>query len=585
MRREATDGNISGQRSRVDCGSVRTVVKCAIVPSTEEPTTVVEARRPTLAEAVRDTLLVRTPSDALHLEEARRTLLITAFMYMLVVVVTALMFAVGGDPTYRAIQLAGLGVAAVASTWVTIVARDAGRYRPYHGVLLGHAGGIAVATAYPYWGMFTATLMAVPMVLLFGLGKSVRGSASVLIAAMVLHALVSSLTILHVIPDRGIVRLSASNLSVPRQILLVIAVQLVLVTSYVLARHVRGATVEALQRLDDAARELAQREAIIGEARLDLREVLQLGGVGVYSDKVVGDFRVGVIIGRGAMGEVYEAERMSTGQRCALKLLHAYALRDDADALRRFQREACIAASLDVEHVIKVIAISPEGEVPPYIAMEILDGEDLAKRLKDKPVMPLGEVVDLVRQLGIGLEAARRAGIVHRDLKPQNVFGVKQPDGAVLWKILDFGMSKLVAHHHGTLTRGRVVGTPSYMAPEQARGDEVDHRTDLYALGVIAYRALTGRPVVAPADVPKMLFDVVYSRPPAPSSIARLPAAVDLVLAIALAKEPRDRFDSGVELASHLAAAAIGTLQPDVVRRAEVILLRTPWGARAHGFA
>lgn len=553
--------------------------------ATEGSATVVEARRSTAADGVRDTLLVRTPSDALQFEEARRTLLITTFMYMLVVVVGALTFAVGGDPTYHAIQLAGLAVAAVASTWVTIVARDPGRYRPYHGVLLGHAGGIAIASGYPYWGVFSATLMVGPLgLLIFGLGKSARGSASILIVAMIFHALVSTLTIVGVIPDHGVVRLSAS-LGVARQVLIVVSVQLVFVTSYMLARHVRRASVQALKRLDDAARELAQREAIIGEARLDLREVLQLGGVGVYSDKVIGDFRVGVILGRGAMGEVYEAERISTGQRCALKLLHAFALQDDADALRRFQREARIAASLDVPNVVKVLAVSPPGELPPYIAMELLDGEDLARRLKDSPIMSLGAVVDLVRQLGLGLEAARRAGIVHRDLKPQNVFGVQQPDGGVLWKILDFGMSKLVDHHHGTLTRGRVVGTPSYMAPEQARGDEVDHGADLYALGVIAYRALTGRPVVAAADVPKMLFDVVYSRPPAPSSIARLPSDIDLVLAIALAKEPGDRFDSGVELASYLAAAAIGTLPAEVVTRAEAILARAPWGpSQPQGF-
>ncbi len=551
------------------------------VPPNEEPTTVVEGPRAAATAATigtRDTLLVRTPSEALHFEEARRTGLVTAFMYMMIVVVAALSFAIGGDPTYRAVHIGGLVVAAIASTWVTVVARDPGRYRAFHGLLLGHAGGIAVATSYPYWGIFSGTLMVVPFgILLFGLGKSARGAASIAIVAMVLHAAVSLLTISHVIPDRGILRLSTSNIGAMGQLLLIGSVQLVLAMSFVLARRIRRTTVEVLERLDDAARELSQRDAILGEARLDLREVLQLGGVGVHSERVIGGFRVGVILGRGAMGEVYRAQQVSTGQRCALKLLHAHAIHGDGGALRRFQREAQIAASLDVPNVVKVIAVSAEDEMPPYLAMELLEGEDLAKRLKDQPVMALGEVIDLVRQLGVGLEAARHAGIVHRDLKPQNVFGVPQPDGGVLWKILDFGMSKFTDHHHGTLTRGHIVGTPSYMAPEQARGDDVDHRSDLYALGVIAYRALTGRPVVAPADVPKMLFDVVYSRPPAPTAVARLPADVDLVLAIALAKEPRDRFASGVELAAHLAAAAIGTLPADVVRRADAILARAPW--------
>ena len=555
-----------------------------VEPRDELPTVVTTSRSPSLREpstltrSPADTLQVRTPAEALHLEEARRTLLVTAFMYMLALVVAVLMFVLGGDPMYRAVHIAGLGASLVASTWVAFVARDPGGYRAHHGLVLGHAGGIAVASSYPYWGVFSGTLMVVPFgVLLFGLGKSARGAASIAIAAMVLHASISTLTIAGVLPDRGLVRLSTSELGAVEQLLLIGAVQLVLLTSFVLARRIRKATIEALERLDDAVRELSQRDAILGEARLDLREVLQLGGLGGYSEQVFGDFRVGVILGRGAMGEVYEAHRLSTGERCAIKFLHPHAIQTEPSALRRFRREAQIAASLDVPNVVKVIAVSGEDEMPPYLAMERLEGEDLARRLKDRPVMPLGEVIDLVRQLGVGLEAARRAGIVHRDLKPQNVFGVPQADGGVLWKILDFGMSKLAGRHDGTLTRGNIVGTPSYMSPEQARGEEVDHRSDLYALGVIAYRALTGRPVVAAADVPKMLFDVVYARPAAPSAIARLPADVDAVLAIALAKDPRDRFDSGVELAAQLAAAALGRLPVELARRAEALLRRHPW--------
>src|SRR5205823_10091321 len=128
------------------------------------------------------------------------------------------------------------------------------------------------------------------------------------------------------------------------------------------------------------------------------------------------------------------------------------------------------------------------------------------------------------------------AGVVHRDLKPANVFAAST-GGTVTWKILDFGVSKVFAPD-ATLTAGQVVGTPGYMAPEQARGESVDRRADVYALGVIAYRLLTGRPAVMPGDVPQMLHEVVFRMPPQPSTLANIPPPIEAVLAIALAKSP-----------------------------------------------
>ncbi len=125
----------------------------------------------------------------------------------------------------------------------------------------------------------------------------------------------------------------------------------------------------------------------------------------------------------------------------------------------------------------------------------------------------------------------------------------------MVWKILDFGVSKL-SGSDGTLTQGRVIGTPGYMAPEQARGEEVDYRADLYSLGVIAYRAITGVPAFpAGDDVPKMLYKVVYTMPPPPSAVANVPAALDAVLARAMAKLPSLRYPDGAALADALEAA------------------------------
>ena len=208
--------------------------------------------------------------------------------------------------------------------------------------------------------------------------------------------------------------------------------------------------------------------------------------------------------------------------------------------------------------------------------MERLEGSELAALLQDRRNLPLAEVISLVEQLAKGLEAARVAGIVHRDLKPHNVFCARQSDGTSVWKILDFGVSKL-ADHDGTLTRDQVIGTPAYMAPEQARGGDVDHRADVYGLAAIAYRSLTGRAPFSSRDMATVIHDVVYRMPPRPGGLANLSAAVDSVLAIALCKDPRDRFTTALELARQLGNAATADLDLDHQRRAAAILRAHPW--------
>lgn len=199
-------------------------------------------------------------------------------------------------------------------------------------------------------------------------------------------------------------------------------------------------------------------------------------------------------LGRGGMGEVYEALDTAKQMPAAVKLLLATHLAN-AHYIERFAREAKAAAALDSPHVVKVLEVGTVAEGVPYIAMERLEGCELAALLRDRRSMPLAEVVELVEQIAQGLEAARRAGVVHRDVKPHNVFSAKG-----VWKILDFGVSKL-AETDGTLTRGHVIGTPTYMAPEQARGGDVDHRADVYGLAATAYRAVTGRAPFAARDV------------------------------------------------------------------------------------
>ena len=348
-----------------------------------------------------------------------------------------------------------------------------------------------------------------------------------------------------------------------------------------IGRATRKATLEAIERHEKAVRALAAREALLAEARQDLDRALQAGGLGRYTDQRLGSFKLGKIIGRGGMGEVYEAVHAESGAPAAVKLLSAPYLAEP-DEVRRFLRETRIVAALKDPHVVQVLEVGGAGAPVPYLAMELLRGTDLAQQLRERGRVSLRFVVALLRQVGTALGAARAAGIVHRDLKPRNLFHALPAGGAgePVWKILDFGVSKLL-DAGATVTRDRLVGTPAYMAPEQALGEPVSHRTDLWALGVICYRALTGRPAFTGGGTPETLFQVVHGMPPAPSELARLPAEVDLVLALAMAKAPGDRFDRAEELADALDAAAEGVVSEEVRVRAEAVLARMAWGHAA----
>jgi serine/threonine-protein kinase len=163
--------------------------------------------------------------------------------------------------------------------------------------------------------------------------------------------------------------------------------------------------------------------------------------------------------------------------------------------------------------------------------------------------------------------------IVHRDLKPQNLF---LHHGT--WKILDFGVARAI-DGGDTLTAGHVVGTPSYMAPEQASGGSVDHLTDLYALGAITYRALTGQPPFAAGEIAETLYKVVHTRPRRPTDLADVPPEIDLVLAVAMAKDPERRFATADELTAALAGAFAGALPEGVFDRGRALEHAGAWNS------
>jgi eukaryotic-like serine/threonine-protein kinase len=281
------------------------------------------------------------------------------------------------------------------------------------------------------------------------------------------------------------------------------------------------------------------------------------------------------LIGRGASGEIYSARHADTGAEAAVKILAPDAIGDDS-MFERFRREADIARRLTAENVVRVLDLGQAPGGTPFIAMELLEGQDLGWHLRRRARMSLEEVVAMTEQVAAGLEAAHAAGVVHRDLKPQNLF---LADG--VWKILDFGVAKLRGSE-GTLTKGAVVGTPGYMSPEQARGQEAETRSDLFSLGAVIYRALTGQPPFAGADLPESLFQIVYGMPARPGELLpNLSADVDAVLAIALAKAPQDRFASANQLADALKAAQTGTLDAKLRVQAADLVAKLPWGTAA----
>ncbi|MFO0567964.1 MAG: serine/threonine-protein kinase [Polyangiaceae bacterium] len=346
-----------------------------------------------------------------------------------------------------------------------------------------------------------------------------------------------------------------------------------LFATYRMAKQNRMATLVAMERLERAQRQVQQRDALLLEARAELAGA-HAGRHGRHSGTQVGGYLIGSLVGRGAMGEVYEATA-SDGSQAALKILHPELL-EDATHVARFVREAELTERLASPHIVKVLGGGKTKDGCPYVAMELLLGEDLGEYLREHRTLALPATVDMVLQVARGLDTAQEKGIVHRDLKPSNLFLARDASGRQSWKVLDFGVAAL-GEAAGELTRGAAVGTPHYMSPEQTRGEPVDHRSDVFALGAITYRALTGQPAFAASDSMAAMYRVNHVQPTRPSLLVPLPADVDAVIALALAKEKSVRFRSASTFASALRDASRGELDEPFRVAARALLARHPW--------
>jgi serine/threonine protein kinase len=290
---------------------------------------------------------------------------------------------------------------------------------------------------------------------------------------------------------------------------------------------------------------------------------------------IVGSYRLLDLLGEGGMGRVYLAEHIKLGRRVALKMLRAE-LGANPIAVARFFAEARAVNRISHENIVEITDFLDQSAGHNCYIMELLRGEDLGLRLLRCELLPIAVAVEVGAQIASALTAVHAVGIVHRDLKPDNIFLIERASTTNFVKLLDFGVAKLsglgdrgMSLH--TTAIGQIVGTPEYMSPEQAGGEAVDHRTDIYALGVILYEAVTGRLPFQAKNFGELMLQHLIAPPPRASSYAdlphQIPPALDDLIVELLAKNPADRPSSMAEVQERLQAIHDGLGLPPTPRR------------------
>ncbi|NUO99716.1 MAG: serine/threonine protein kinase, partial [Nonomuraea sp.] len=290
-------------------------------------------------------------------------------------------------------------------------------------------------------------------------------------------------------------------------------------------------------------------------------------------------YRVLRLLSETAGSQVCLAEETALRRRVVLKILHRQLAMDEGFR-ERFAREVMTAAHLEHPNIVPVYAAG-ESEGRLYLVMRFVEGSDLESVLRERGPLPLDDTLAFVRQLAAALDAAHRAGLVHRDVKPKNVLVDVEENHAYL---CDFGIAKKVSAE--TIgTPGQFVGTAAYASPEQIRGGPVDGRTDVYALGGLIYRCLTGR-TTFDGDTPAVLWSHLKVTPPKVSAVRpELGRRVDAVIAKAMAKRPQDRYATCGELADALADAGPGGASASAPGRSKKVWAGVAAGAVALGVA
>jgi eukaryotic-like serine/threonine-protein kinase len=301
---------------------------------------------------------------------------------------------------------------------------------------------------------------------------------------------------------------------------------------------------------------------------------------------LAGKYRVESLLGEGGMGYVVSAIHGQLGQRVAVKLL-APELSQNPDACARFLREARAAVRIHSEHVARVVDVGELDNGAPFMVMEFLSGNDLARELEARQQLEIGTAIDYVLQACEAVAEAHSIGLIHRDLKPANLFLTRRPDGSPLVKVLDFGISKAMTPEGSSepapnLTAAQsLLGSPAYMSPEQARRPRsVDARTDIWSFGVVLYEFLAGQ-TPFPGDVPLEVLTASGTDPMPSLTAVRsdVPRELEAVIAKCLEKKPEDRYQTVAEFATALGPFAPNSSIPSISRISGILRSSHPPGA------
>src|SRR5262245_59500903 len=317
--------------------------------------------------------------------------------------------------------------------------------------------------------------------------------------------------------------------------------------------------VEELLRYDGAAESFIKGNALAFEARRLKPEDLSQTGPQLIPGQSIGAYKILALLAAGGMGVVYRARDERLRRDVAIKVLPA-SFTNDADRLRRFEQEAHATSALNHPNILTIYDIG-EHEGAPFIVAELLEGEELRAQL-ETGAWPARRALEYAQQIATGLAAAHEKGIVHRDLKPENLFVMK--DGRV--KILDFGLAKLRPPQPGTVNSdaptqirltdpGVVMGTVGYMSPEQVRGQETDHRSDIFAFGVILYEMLSGQRAFLGASAIEVMNAILKEEPPELGETnTKISPQLERLVRRCLEKQPERRFHSAYDLGYALEA-------------------------------
>jgi serine/threonine protein kinase len=272
---------------------------------------------------------------------------------------------------------------------------------------------------------------------------------------------------------------------------------------------------------------------------------------------ILGQYVLVARVADGAMGRVYEGRHPATKARVAIKVLHADVAQDDV-SVERFRREFETAQGFDHPHIVQVLEFGDTGDGSHFLTMEYLQGEELGDVLRRDGTLPQARMLRVLCQTALGLEHAHSFGVIHRDLKPDNVFLVRTESGDDEVRLLDFGSVKLQVEVGPKLTAfGTTLGSPYYMSPEQASGrQDVDPRSDVFALTSITYEMATGQVAFGGGQVGEILMKIMSHTPPPPSTLKPgLPQAFDDVVEVGLRKNKAQRYASATELAQAVLAS------------------------------